>query len=157
MSSKIFATETLTVGGIAITLQRKPIKNINLKVHQPEGRVSISAPLNVDRETVRQFAESKLGWIQRKQAKVRSQRPPMVRQYISGEIHFFQGQPYKLQVHSTAGKQRVEHQKSDGEHRGSLHLYVRPAVGIAQREQVLYDWYRQQLKAIAPVLVKQFW
>ncbi len=150
-SSTIFAVETLEVNGIAIAVQRKAIKNINLKVHPPDGRVSITAPIHADLARVRQFAESKVGWIEKKRAKCRLQQPPEPRQYIAGETHYYRGQPCCLQVHSTAGKQRVELQDPD-----VLHLYTRSPATAADREQVLYGWYRQQLKAIAPALIKKW-
>lgn len=132
-------------------MQRKAIKNINLRVHQPDGRVSISAPVYTDLERVRQFAESKVGWIEKKRAKVRSQQPPAPRQYISDETHFYQGQPYRLQVHPTTGKQYGELRKPD-----VLCLYVRSPATAENCERVLYGWYRQQLGEIVPALVKKW-
>ncbi|MEM6500650.1 MAG: SprT family zinc-dependent metalloprotease [Cyanobacteria bacterium P01_C01_bin.89] len=149
-SSTIFAVETLEVNGIAIAIQRKSIKNINLRVHS-DGRVSISAPVHADPKRIRQFAESKLEWIKKKQAECQARQGFIPRQYFPGETHYFRGQPYCLHIHLTSGKQRVELQDSDG-----LHLYVRsPATG-ENCERVLYGWYRQQLGEIAPALVKKW-
>lgn len=147
----IIRTEQLDVGGIAIEVQRKAIKNINLKVYPPDGRVSIAAPERIDLDTVRLFAVSKLHWIEQKRAKFHAQERQPPREYISGETHYYRGQPYRLQVHPTAGKQRVE--RPDRE---TLHLHIRPTATIADREALLYAWYRQQFKEILPALVAKW-
>ena len=52
--------ETIILGSIKVNILRKKIKNIYLKVHPPEGNVSISAPLQMQREIIHNFALSKL-------------------------------------------------------------------------------------------------
>jgi len=149
--STVLATEQLDVRGIAIEVQRKRIKNINLKVYPPDGRVAIAAPVSIDLDTVRLFAVSKLSWIEKKRAKFQSQERQSPREYVSGETHYYCGQPYRLQVHPTAGKQHVE--LCD---RQALHLYIRPTATIATRERILYAWYREQLKAVVPAIVAKW-
>ncbi len=153
MSSKLIATETeiLEIGDMAIAVQRKAIKNINLRVYPPDGRVGITAPLHTDLDRVRQFAESKRRWIEKKRAECQRRPLPAPRQYRPGETHYFRGQPYCLQIHATTGKSYVELQEPEG-----LHLYVRSPATVAAREKVLYAWYRQQLGDIAPALVQQW-
>lgn len=147
----ILRIEQLDVGGIAIEVQRKAIKNVNLKVYPPDGRVCIAAPTRIDLETLRLFAISKLTWIERKRAKFQVQERQAPREYISGENHDYRGKPCRLHVHPTGGKQHVELRDRD-----ALHLYIRPTASIADRENILYAWYRQQLKAIVPAIVAKW-
>lgn len=149
--STILATEQLDLRGIAIEVQRKRIKNINLKVYPPDGHVAIAAPLHLSLDTVRLFAVSKLSWIEKKRAQFHAQERQSPREYVSGETHYYYGQPYRLQVHPTATKQQVELHD-----RETLHLYIRPTATIDDRERLLYTWYREQLKAIVPAIVAKW-
>jgi predicted metal-dependent hydrolase len=44
---------------------RKPIKNLHLSVHPPDGSVRVSAPSHMDDEAVRLAVVSKPVWIRR--------------------------------------------------------------------------------------------
>ncbi|MDA0883051.1 MAG: M48 family peptidase, partial [Bacteroidetes bacterium] len=37
----------MTTAGIEFELTRKRVKNINLRIHPPDGRVTVSAPLRM--------------------------------------------------------------------------------------------------------------
>jgi predicted metal-dependent hydrolase len=57
----------LNLGDIAVDVVFKDIKNVHLSVHPPAGRVRISAPRRMGRDTIRVFAISKLDWIKKQQ------------------------------------------------------------------------------------------
>ena len=57
----------LNLGGVAIDVTFKDIKNVHLSVYPPRGRVRIAAPKRMRLDTVRVFAISKLGWIKQQQ------------------------------------------------------------------------------------------
>ena len=63
-------THRITVGGIAVDVVRKDIKNLHLGVYPPHGRVRVAAPLDVSDEAVRLAVIDKLGWIKRQQNEV---------------------------------------------------------------------------------------
>ncbi|MGD1900783.1 MAG: M48 family metallopeptidase [Geitlerinemataceae cyanobacterium] len=150
MSRSILRVEHLDVGGIAIEVQRKAVKNISLRVSPPDGRVRIGAPDRYDLELLREFATSKLPWIERQRAKIRDRARPAPRQYVRGETHHYRGQPYQLDLRATIGPERVELEDA------SICLHVRPDATAADRERLLYAWYRQQLKALLPPLVERW-
>ena len=79
----------IELGDIRVDVIRKDIKNVHLSVHPPKGRVTISAPLKLDIETIRLFSVSKLGWIRKQQAKLRDQKREAEREYIDRESHYF--------------------------------------------------------------------
>ena len=65
----------LELGNIYIDVIRKNIKNVHLSVHPPLGRVTVSAPLQMDIEAIRFFSISKLSWIRKQQTKIKKEKP----------------------------------------------------------------------------------
>jgi predicted metal-dependent hydrolase len=64
---------------------RKPIKNLHLSVHPPEGHVRESAPLRVDDQAVRLAVISRLRWIRHHQKTFADQPRQSQREMVSGE------------------------------------------------------------------------
>ena len=65
-SSKTAKTEPSVehVGSIEFLLERKKVKNLNLRV-RPNGVVHVSAPVRMTLKQIREFVASKEGWISR--------------------------------------------------------------------------------------------
>lgn len=57
----------LTVNEIEISLTRKKIKNINLRIKGPDGNVEVSAPLLCPEAVIIRFVQSRTDWILKKQ------------------------------------------------------------------------------------------
>jgi len=141
----------ITVSDITIDVVKKNIKNLHLAVYPPTGRVRIATPLKVEDEAVRLFAISKLGWIKKHRKNFDSQKRETKREYISGESHYFRGSRYLLNVIYQKGKPKVEiHNKTH------IFLYVREDSNLKQREKVMTEWYREQLKKEIPALVEKW-
>lgn len=138
---------TINVGDISINVIHKDIKNVHLSVHPPRGRVTISAPLRMDMETIRLFCISKLGWIRKQQAKLKNQKRETARAYITRESHYYLGQRYLLKIaeQNTAPKVILKH--------NTIELYIRKGTSITQRRKILQSWYRQQLRTLVPQYV----
>jgi len=134
---------TINVGDISINVIHKDIKNVHLSVHPPQGRVTISAPLRMDLETIRLFSISKLGWIRKQQEKLKKQKREAPREYISRESHFYLGQRYLLKVIEQKAKPKVVLKHN------TIELYIRKGTSKAKKEKILQGWYREQLKKIA--------
>jgi len=133
---------TIELGDICLNVIHKNIKNVHLSVHPPQGRVTISAPLQMDLETIRLFSISKLGWIRKQQTRLRNQKRETAREYITRESHYYLGQRYLLKVieQSAVPKVVLKHD--------TIELYIRKDAATKQREAILQSWYRQQLRAI---------
>lgn len=144
-------SSSIEVSGIRVEVVRKPIKNLHLSVHPPEGRVRVSAPQRIDDEAVRLAVVSRLRWIRRHQQKFATQPRQSSRQMISGESHFFLGRRYRLSVVEHEGPSRII-LKGNSE----LTLRVRPDTSRDKREQVLNDWYRRHMKSIFPELIRKW-
>jgi len=138
---------TIELGDICLDVIRKDIKNVHLSVHPPQGRVTISAPKQMDLETLRIFSISKLGWIRKQQTKLKNQKREAPREYVTRESHYYLGQRYLLSVveHDFAPKVVLKHD--------TIELYIRKGAPTRQREEILQGWYRQQLKELIPQYV----
>jgi predicted metal-dependent hydrolase len=140
----------LNLGGIAVDVVLKNIKNIHLSVHPPTGRVRISAPLRMNLDTIRVFAVSKLGWIKQQQVKFDSQERETPREYLDRESHYVWGKRYLLSLIESDDAPRVELQHS------RILLRVGPAVDDDKKQSILERWYRQQVRQAVPPLVSKW-
>lgn len=141
----------ITVSGIAVNIVRKPIKNLHLGVYPPNGRVRVAAPLAVSDAAVRLAVIGKLGWIKRQRARFEGQPRQSKREMVNGESHHFLGQRYRLRIIEQNAANRVVLRNTT-----SMHLHVRPETSAEQRERVLHQWYREQLKELIPPLIQKW-
>jgi hypothetical protein len=137
----------IQLGGIAVDVVKKDIKNVHLSVYPPTGKVRISAPLRMDLSTIRLFAIAKLGWIRQQQKKVNEQERETPREYLDRESHYLWGKRYLLKVIEKDAPPSVELKHS------RLLLQIRPGSSEGKKKAILDEWYRQQLKdAVPPVI-----
>lgn len=62
--------ELVFVDEFEVWVVRKRVKNINLHVKPPDGRIEVSAPLRTDTEFVRSFVREKASWIRKQQTRI---------------------------------------------------------------------------------------
>ena len=144
-------SEKLHIENIEITLKRKNIKNIYLRVLPPKGEVVISAPLFVSDDDIAKFVKSKKEWIEKKQKLILNNEIQAPLKYKSGEKHFLWGKEYTLQLVSKDILKRtaIDYDNS------IIYLPVNPRSKKESRERQLNELYRLELKkAIPPVLEK---
>ncbi len=141
----------IIVGGLAIEVVRKNIKNLHLGVYPPEGRVRVAVPLRLDDEAVRLAVISRLGWIHRKQVEFEEQERQSEREMITGESHYVKGRRYRLDIieHDGPATVRITNNRT-------LELRVRPGMDREKREALLHRWYRRQLREQIPVLIAKW-
>jgi predicted metal-dependent hydrolase len=60
-------TERIKVGTVEVEVRFKPIKNLHLSVHPPDGHVTVASPDFYDLEKVKIYLATKLGWIKKEQ------------------------------------------------------------------------------------------
>lgn len=138
------------LGEIAVDVVQKDIKNLHLSVYPPTGRVRISAPLQMDIDTIRVFAITKLDWIKNQQKKLREQQRETPREYLDRESHYVWGKRYllKLVEKEAAPEVELKHNK--------MILQLRPAASQEKKQEVLDAWYREQIKAVVPALIAKW-
>lgn len=62
-------TYQICIDGVTITVTKKRMKNMYLRVKKEDGTVLISAPHQVSDARIRAFAEERIGWIKKYQQK----------------------------------------------------------------------------------------
>jgi len=143
-------TETLQIGEISIQVTRKAIKHVHLAVHPPEGRVTMSAPIDTRIEVARAFAISRLGWIRQQQENLRGQARETSRQFVERESHFLWGRRHLLTVVQVDARPSVsvDHKR--------ITLYVRPGANASKRAEIIHDWHKSLLHDFIPALITKW-
>lgn len=141
----------ITVSGLPVEIIRKGIKNLHLGVYPPNGRVRVAAPTRIHNDAVRLAVIGKLAWIKRQQERFHAQARQAHREYVSRESHYFLGRRYLLNVIEVDGPSQVSRRGSK-----TLELLVHRKANRKRREQVLFAWYRQNLKGLIPPLIEKW-
>ena len=141
----------IEVSGIDVDVVKKDIKNIHLAVYPPTGRVRLSSPISMTRESLRLFIISKLSWIKKHIRNMNSQVREQERKYIKGESHWVEGQRYLLNIIEKEAAPKVEIRNKK-----YLDLYIRPGSGKDKKEKVMREWYRDRLKEQIPKLITKW-
>jgi len=131
---------SLQVGGIEVVVLYKPVKNLHLNVLPPDGRVRVTAPQNMNDDAIRTFLATRISWIKTMQAKFKGQERQTPREYVSGETYYFFGKKYKLEVIERDAKPNIEIKGKT-----TIFLEVRPKTILLKREEIMQQWYRDQL------------
>ena len=100
----LFQLHPMTYAGIEFELTRKRVKNINLRIHPPDGRVTVSAPPRTSEAQIAEFVAAKADWIRRHQARIAAQPPRPELRYVTGEEHRFLGTAHVLEVRPATGR-----------------------------------------------------
>ena len=124
----------LSLGGTPVeyTLERKRVKNINLRVRG--GEVFVSAARWVPRDVIEQFLLSRAGLILRA---IEESAPPRERRWVSGERLFYLGRELTLCVE----KGRQSRVTAQGD---LLRVEVRETGDSQRVERALAAWYRAE-------------
>lgn len=134
-----------------IDVVRKNIKNMHLAVYPPTGRVRIAAPLRIDDEAVRLFAISKIAWIRKHQRHFKEQDRQSPRKFKQRESHYFQGKRFLLRIKEQETPAKVEIKTKT-----YIDLSVRPNSTLEQRQTILNEWYRKELKKLIPEIIEKW-
>ncbi|MFM9400948.1 M48 family metallopeptidase [Myroides odoratimimus] len=133
-------SELLKFNDLEVELSFKDIKNVHLRVHPPFGRVTLSAPKDMDIEHLRVFVSTKLGWIRKEKKKFLSQQREPEYLYITNESHYFFGKRYLLKITPTDIKSEVIL------HHNKIEILISDINNKDLIKKKMYQWYRQQLK-----------
>ena len=135
-------TRTICLGEQSLTysLERKPVKNLNLHVRK-DGSVYVSANSRVPAKMVDEFLISKEHFILNAQKRFREQAElkPQPKQYVSGETFYIQGRDLRLKV-SQATK---DHVYSDGIH---IFLETKDPSDFAKKQRMVDKFIDQQCR-----------
>lgn len=142
--------DQLQLGELTCYVQRKHIKHLHLSVRPPLGRITVTAPMHMQLDTIRVYVISKLAWIKKQQLKMEQQEwlPPL--KYLERESHYLWGKRYLLTIEEAAGTPKITHAHC------KLLLTIRPGTNTVKRQALFEAWYREQLKIEATQLI-QLW
>ena len=143
--------DSIKLGELDISVDRKAIKNIHLSVYPPDGRVHISAPERFGLDALRVYAIGRLGWIEKQREELRSQPRETPREFITRESHYFAGQRYLLKVEEKQGaRPQVQ---CDGK---KLKMLVPPGYPTERRRTLLDRFYRDYLHREIPKIIARY-
>lgn len=125
---------------ISYTLERKPVKNINLRIRADQC-VYVSAPKDVAAKIVDAFVVEKSAYILRalKKFKDRNRESTLENNFVNGETVKFLGRNLRLKV-KNASRSKVESDES------YVTLYVKDEQNADLKKRVLETWLRKKCK-----------
>ena len=128
-----------TIDGLCVTIVRKSIKNMHLRVLSPDGEIQITAPNRLSVSQIDRFVREKRGWIEARQQRL-SERPAATDPaFADGQTVYLWGEAYTLRLEE-ASRGRSALQRGQ-----EIILYIRPEDDASQRESRLNDFYREAL------------
>ena len=142
---------TIDIEDIQVEVIHKKIKHFHIHVYPPEGKVIVSAPLWASKNEVRLAVSSRIGWIQHRQANLINHTPHSKWQLITGEYHPFQGKSYLIQVIERLDTPEIYLEKDT-----TMVIAIRPQTDRNKRIDLLFNWYRNQIKALIPPLIAKW-
>jgi predicted metal-dependent hydrolase len=141
----------IVVETIVVDVVRKDIKNLHLRVRPPIGNVDVVAPYRVTDHTIRSFLMSKLDWIKKHQLKFEGRQNHLELEFICGENHLYQGRYYLLNVIYCDSRPKVEIRDN-----AYIDLYVKLGANQLQRQKIMTEWYRSELKKQLSSLIEKW-
>ena len=141
----------MTVNELPVKVIRKKIKNLHLAVCPPNGWVRVAVPEMIDDEAVRLAVISKFGWIKRQIQSFQDQPRQSAREFITGESHYYLGRRYLLDTAHTEKRPFIEIRTKK-----TLVLNINKDTELEDREKLLTDWYRKEMKRILPGIVRKW-
>ena len=128
-----------TIDGLCVTIIRKSIKNMHLRVLSPNGEIQITAPNRLSVSQIDRFVREKRGWIEAQQQRL-SERPAATNPaFVDGQPVYLWGGSYTLRLEEAArGRSALQRGQK-------IVLSVHPEDDTSQRESLLNDFYREAL------------
>ena len=157
----------MTIAGIEIELVRKRIKNVNLRIYAPEGRVRVSAPHRTSETFIADFVSAKAPWIRKQQARIAALPPTPELSYTDGEEHVFLGQSHTLVLHKATGRPSVTFDSTDSTDSADstdstdstarvIHIHARDPQDAQAVERLLKRAYRSELQRLLDAYIPRW-
>jgi len=143
------AQRTVLLSGmpLAYTLERKNVKNLNLRIY-PDGSVRVSANRRVPIREIEAFLIGHEDFIRRAHSKFQERPQAKPLEYVTGETIRYLGQTLTLRV-VPAEKDRAYIQE------GRLILELRATENAALRERLLNRFWDRECWALFPEILRE--
>lgn len=123
---------------IEFELERKKVKNINLKV-KPDMKVVVSANSKVPLEYIMNFVRQKAPWIIKNIGyfKAVQSENKTIKEYVSGESFKYLGKQYRLKVEESSDESvRYYH--------GFIELRLKDKKDTIRKKKLIDKWYKEK-------------
>ena len=128
-----------TIDGLSVTIVRKSIKNMHLRVLSPNGEIQITAPNRLSVSQIDRFVREKRGWIEARQQQLAERPAATDPAFADGQPVYLWGESYTLRL-AAAVRGRSALQRGQ-----EIVLSVHPEDDTSQRESLLNGFYREAL------------
>ncbi len=137
----------IQVAGFEVNVVRKGVKNLNLSVRPPDGRIRLAMPHRVTNTEAREFISSRIDWIRRQRQSIADSVPPRMHSYTDGDIALVWGVGHTVRSVPAINRRGAFR---DG---GDLVLALRSGDGSSQRIALVDGFLRKELHRVLPDLV----
>lgn len=143
------AQRTVLLSGmpLAYTLERKNVKNLNLRIY-PDGSVRVSANRRVPIREIEAFLIGHENFIRKAQSRFRERPQAQPLQYVTGERLPFLGETLELQVIS--GEREAAALEN-----GKLVLRLKNPEDFSRREKLVRRFWDTQCQAVFPEILRE--
>jgi len=131
----------MKVRDLQIEVISKDIKNLHINILPPDGRIRVSAPLIMTKESVRLAIVSKITKIRKEIRSFEEYQRESKKEMVSGESHFVDGKRYLLEL--------IEINKPPSviiKNMKTIELRARPNATRDKREQIMHEWLRNRMR-----------
>lgn len=136
---------------VSVSVVRKRVKNVNLRVYPPAGDVVVSVPLRMADGVVRAVVTERLPWIRKQRSRYHAAPPARFLEYVDGEEQRVFGSSYRLRLAHGRGATGWSADAA-----GVIDLHVRAFAEHAARQRAYETWLRALLGAEIEALVSQW-
>ena len=133
-----------------VSITRKRVKRLNVRVCAPAGEVRVSAPLWMPEADIHAFLHQRRDWIEQCRLRQRQRQAANRNEMCDGELHRYLGVAYPLRLCRGNARPAVTLQ------RDALCVHITADMDTAQKLLLLQSWYRQQLQALLPHLLARW-
>ncbi|MGB0213196.1 M48 family metallopeptidase [Algiphilus sp.] len=132
---------TLAVGELAVTVERKRVKYLRLRVSSADGALRLSAPPRVSDAELRAFVASRQDWVRRHRERLAARPTTPRRDFEAGQAVPLWGETLILGDRA-AGRARTCRREGD-----TLLLPADATATRESRQRLVHQWYRRMLEA----------
>ena len=128
-----------TIDGLCVTIVRKSIKNMHLRVLSPDGEIQITAPNRLPLSQIDRFVREKRAWIAARQQQLAARPAATNPAFADGQTVYLWGGSYTLRLEEASRGRSTLRRGQE------IVLSVHPEDDTSQRESLLNDFYREAL------------
>lgn len=145
-----YMNREISSGQITAELRKKKIRNINLRVVPPGGKVIITVPYGVSTALAKKFLAEKEEWIIKQKERIDKNIFDKEKNYLEGEKHYLFGKPYSLSLVESKVKEGIRC------YNNSIYIYTHKPGDTEHNQMLMDDWYRSNLAAMLDPMVRRW-